>query len=246
MSDDTEQGMSWLIAAPIAHRGLHDPSKRIYENTLSAMDAAAKSGFAMECDVQLSADGAAMVFHDANLERMCGLDQPVVDLTSSELARLPVLDSDDTVRTLRAMLSLVDGRTPVIVELKGVEGNNEALAEACLEAAQGYDGHIAFMSFSHEIIDHLRAQGCAYPLGLVAEGDDDEDFDTHRKAFDQNIDFVSYDVKALPNAFVKEVKDRGMPVISWTVRDSEAADLTYEYADQITFEGFDPGTISQV
>jgi glycerophosphoryl diester phosphodiesterase len=241
MAEAAAPKLGWLIEGPIAHRGLHDKSRRIYENTLSAMEAAAEAGYAMECDVQLSADGAAMVFHDADLLRMCGLRENVADLEADDLARLPVLDGDDTVRTLDAMLRQVDGRTPVVIELKANPPHDEGLVEAVLEAAVSYRGDLAVMSFSQDIIALFKEKGCKWPVGLVAYGDDTT-ADEHRKAFELGISFVSYDVQALPNAFVAEARERGLPVITWTVRNDEEAAKTYEFADQITFEDFEPNT----
>lgn len=236
--------LAWLTARPIAHRGLHDPEKRIYENTLSACEAAVAGNFAIEIDVQASADGEAMVFHDADLRRMCGLHEPVASLTCAELSRIHILDSDDTIRSLPKILKAVSGDVPVIVELKDNTEHNAALAEAVAEAARSYTGRIAVMSFSHEIIGMLVEQHCPCPIGLVALGDD-EMADEHQKAFEHPISFISYDVKELPNEFVARARrERSMPVISWTVRTTEQATVTYEHGDQITFEGFDPDAIS--
>ncbi|MEO0498005.1 MAG: glycerophosphodiester phosphodiesterase family protein [Pseudomonadota bacterium] len=238
------EDMKWLTERPIAHRGLHAPEDRIYENTLSACQAAVAGKFAIEIDVQLAGDGEAVVFHDADLRRMCGLNEPVSSLTCAELSRISILDSDDTISTLLKTLRAVDGEVPVIVELKGNPPHDAALAEAVVEAVRAYNGKIAVMSFSQAIIGMLVAEHCPCPIGLVARGDE-ELVNEHEQAFEHPISFISYDVKELPTQFVTQARrERNMPVITWTVRTPEQAAVTYEHADQITFEGFDPDAIS--
>lgn len=240
------ESLRWLTARPIAHRGLHSPEAKIYENTLSACEAAVAGNFAIEIDVQLSADGEAVVFHDSDLRRMCGLNEPVASLTCAELSRISILDSDDTIKTLPKILQAIDHKVPVIVELKGNPPHDEALAEAVTEAVRTYHGKVAVMSFSQAIIGMLVKEHCPCPIGLVALGDADM-AEEHQQAFEHPISFISYDVKELPNEFVARAKrERNMPVITWTVRTLEQAAVTYEHADQITFEGFDPDTISTV
>ncbi|MEO0637408.1 MAG: glycerophosphodiester phosphodiesterase family protein [Pseudomonadota bacterium] len=238
--------LSWLTARPIAHRGLHKPDQKIYENTLSACEAAAEAGYSIEIDVQLSKDGEAVVFHDADLRRMCGLNEPVASLTCAELSRIAILDGDDTILTLPRILSAIDGRVPVVIELKSTPPHDAELAEAVSEAVRGYGGRTAAMSFSQEIIGHLVERHCPCPIGLVALGDDSM-AEEHEQAFEHPISFISYDVKQLPNSFVARARrEHRMPVITWTVRTEDDAHLTYEHADQITFEGFDPDAIFSV
>ena len=115
---------AWLIERPIAHRGLHDEAKGIIENTLAAAEAAVKNGFAIECDVQLSSDGEAFVFHDRTLERLTNSSGALSVKTSAEIAKIQIKGSDRPPATFDAFLRLVAGRTPVICELKSrVDGD---------------------------------------------------------------------------------------------------------------------------
>lgn len=109
-----------------------------------------------------------------------------------------------------------------------------------LEDLEGYKGHVALMSFDHHLLKDLKAAGSPWPLGLTAEGDKPEDFFKHDEAMQTGIDFISYHWGHLPNSFIEAQRKLGLPVITWTVRDENARETTYKYADQMTFEGFDP------
>jgi len=231
----------WLTKRPIAHRGLHDGNKACWENTLSAFQAAIDEDYAIECDVRLSADKVPVVFHDAGLERLTGREGKLSALTSSQIEELHIGGTEDKVPSVKALLDLVGGRVPLIIELKGERGSDDGLVAAMVELLATYKGSAALMSFDHWLIREMQKSSGDIPIGLTAEGTTKNAFDLHRTAMEGGVDFVSYNVKHLPNAFIKEVHDsRGLPVITWTVRNVEDAELTYKYADQITFEGFRP------
>lgn len=231
---------SWLTAHPIAHRGYHDMNREIFENTLAAFNRAAEAGFAIECDLQFAADGVPVVFHDGTLDRLCGLPGRTREKLSGELAQLAIGGTRERVPTFAKMLEAVGGRVPLIVELKGQTGDDEGFAGAVLEALEGYDGPVALMSFDHWLLSDLKELGCPYPFGLTAEGTREEHFARHEEAVALGVDFISYNVYHLPNDFVARFRASGGPVITWTVRDQEGRDKTFQYADQMTFEGFDP------
>ena len=120
----------WLVARPIAHRGLHDSRAGIFENTLAAAEAAIAGGFAIECDVQDTADGEAVVFHDHTLERLTGGHGSVRERDAAELTALAVAATQDRIPTLEAFLARVAGRVPVIVEIKSRFAGDERPGEA--------------------------------------------------------------------------------------------------------------------
>lgn len=122
MASSDKSSIAWLKKRPIAHRGLHDQNKTCWENTLSAFDAAAKAGFAIECDAHLTRDGGVVVFHDDDLKRLAGCEGRICELTTDEATALHIGGTADHVPTLRQMLDLVDGRVPLVIELKGIEG----------------------------------------------------------------------------------------------------------------------------
>ncbi|WP_292895497.1 MULTISPECIES: glycerophosphodiester phosphodiesterase [unclassified Nitratireductor] len=233
--------LDWLTARPIAHRGLHDMNHARWENTLSAFEAAASAGYSIECDVHLSSDGVPMVFHDHALRRLTGQDGTIAGKLAIEMGALKVGDTADHVPTLREMLTLVAGRVPVVIELKGAEGHDDALVANVTEALRGYSGSVALMSFDHRLVRQLAHFAPHLPRGLTAEGPSPAAMEGHFSMLAHDISFVSYAVDELPNPFVTFVRERlSMPVITWTVRDPEAIKRTFAYADQMTFEGFTP------
>lgn len=236
--------IDWIKKRPIAHRGLHDLNKNRWENTLSAFDAAAKAGFAIECDVHLTRDGGVVVFHDDDLKRLAGREGRISDLTLTEATALAIGETADHAPALRQMLDLVDGRVPLVIELKGIEGRDDGLVAAVAKELASYQGEAAIMSFDHHLIRRFSTDAPGIPGGLTAEGTRTEDFERHFSMLAHDISFVSYNVHHLPNPFVAFVRERlKMPVISWTVRDSEMQKHSDLNVDQITFEGFDPRTL---
>jgi glycerophosphoryl diester phosphodiesterase len=232
--------LPWLTERPIAHRGFHDMNHAIWENTLAAFSRAADAGFAIECDVHIVADGNIVVFHDDTLDRLCGISGDVRDRTSAELGLLTIGGTAERIPTLKQMLKLVDGRVPLVIELKGRQGEDDGFAETVLDDLEGYKGHVALMSFDPWVLKALKVAGSPYPLGLTAEGDQPERFFAHDEAMQLGLDFISYHYGHLPNPFITAQRKLGIPVITWTVRDEAARRHTFEQADQMTFEGFDP------
>ncbi|KNY17019.1 glycerophosphodiester phosphodiesterase [Shinella sp. SUS2] len=234
------QKFPWLTERPIAHRGYHDLNRKVWENTLSAFARAADAGFAIECDLQYAADAVPVVFHDDDLKRLCGIEGDVRQRTAAELGLLKVGGTEDGVPTLRRLLDLVEGRVPLVLELKGREGDDDGFAMAVLDTIEDYDGPVALMSFDHWLLKDLTAIGTSRPVGLTAEGARPENFAVHEEAMQLGLDFISYHYGHLPNAFISRQRDLGRQVITWTVRDDEARTITALNADQMTFEGFDP------
>ncbi|GAB1582084.1 glycerophosphodiester phosphodiesterase [Phyllobacterium phragmitis] len=233
--------LDWLTKRPIAHRGLHDLNDKRWENTLSAFDAAARAGFAIECDVHLSADGVAIVFHDEDLKRLTGKDGQIHQLTAAEATALHVGGTGDRVPTLREALALINGRVPIIIELKGIAGRDDGLVAAVASELESYDGHAAIMSFDHHLVRRFPADAPGIPGGLTAEGVKTRNIEAHFSMLAHELAFVSYNVHHLPNPFVAFVREKlRMPVITWTVRDQAAKAQSDLFADQITFEGFNP------
>lgn len=233
--------LAWLTARPIAHRGFHDLNRQRWENTLSAFDAAVERNYAIECDVHLSADGVPVVFHDDKLERLTGQPGVVYEKTASELAQMSIGGTADHVPTLAEALARIAGRVPIVIELKGIEAKDEGLVEAVSQALAGYDGKSAIMSFDHWLIRDFARAAPGIAAGLTAHGKTIRDLEAHFSMLAHPIAFVSFGVMDLPNPFVTFVRERlAMPVITWTVRDDWARNVTATHADQMTFEGFTP------
>jgi len=233
--------LDWLTARPIAHRGLHDMNRDVWENTLPAYSRAIDRGYAIECDVHLTGDGEVVVFHDNHLKRLSGTLGYVWQRTLNEMQALKIGTTQEQPPSLPELLRFVDGRVPLVIELKGVPGHDEGLVRRCASMLRSYKGKVALMSFDHWIIRQFARETPRIPYGLTAMGKTGPDIEGHFSMLAHGISFVSYDVAALPNAFVSFVRTRlEMPVISWTVQTPQQIELTRLHADQITFEGIDP------
>ena len=138
-----------------AHRGLHDGE--IPENSLAAFEEACRGGFGIELDVQLSKDGEVMVFHDYTLIRMTGREGKVCDCTAAELKSLSLNGTDQTIPTFREVLELVNGRVPLLVELKG-EDLNASLCPKTADLLRAYKGDYCIESFNPLLIRAMRKE----------------------------------------------------------------------------------------
>ena len=242
----------WLTARPIAHRGLHDAARGIVENSLGAAKAALDRGYAIECDVQRTKDGEAVVFHDFALDRLTGATGPVAERNSAWLAATPYTMGRDRICTLGALLALVAGRVPLVCEIKSRFDGDLALAERVRALVAAYAGPIAIKSFDPAVIAHLRLEPPC-PLGIVAEaGYDDAEWAALPVALRRELaevlhftrtqpDFLSYRVGDLPHAVPFLCRGViGRPVIAWTVRTPAQRRVARQWADQMVFEGFEP------
>lgn len=244
----------WLTARPIAHRGLHDLASGVIENSVSAAQAAIAGGFAIECDVQLSADEEALVFHDFTLERLTGEAGRVDARKAAELSHIGLKGSGDRIPTLTGFLDAIGGRTPLVIEIKSRFDGDLRLAKRTAEIVAGYkDRPIVLKSFDPVIVAALRELAPGFARGIVAmnayEYDDYVHLSPAQKHALANLlhfeesrpDFVSWKVADLPSAapFLCR-KALGLPLMSWTVRTPEDRARAAEHADQMVFEGFRP------
>lgn len=243
--------LDWLIARPIAHRGLHDISAGRVENTMAAFAAAMAADYAIECDLQLSGDGEAMVFHDRTLDRLTTAAGPVLSLTRAELKKIGLRNSSEAIPTLAELLHEVNGRVPLAIELKSHWNGNSALVRRALEVLKYYRGPFALMSFDPDLVEAVRQHSPATARGIVADRVADRSWLhlplprrlelRHFVHLERSAPhFVSFDAGGLPWRPVQRLRQAGLPVICWTVRSSAEATAVRRYCDQITFEGFRP------
>lgn len=244
---------AWFSARPIAHRGLHNRAAGIVENTFSAAEAAIAAGFAIECDVQATADGEAVVFHDFTLDRLTAQHGLVRDRLAAEVTRLAVGGAGDRIPTLAQFLDRVGGRVPLVVEIKSRFDGNPTLTRRTAEVASAYRGLVALKSFDPAVVKALRRLAPEIPRGVVAESRYDHPewnfLDDEAKRALANLlhfdetrpDFLSWRVGDLPCAapFLCRLLT-GLPVIAWTVRTEEDRQRAAAHADQMVFEGIRP------
>jgi glycerophosphoryl diester phosphodiesterase len=243
----------WLAERAIAHRGLHDASAGVVENTPSAFLAAIDAGYAIECDLQLSGDGEAMVHHDATLGRVTEGSGTLSQMTAATLAQVRFRATADRMLTLRQLCELVAGRVPLFLELKSEFNGNTQLVQPVREALRLYPGPAAVMSFDPEQVQALQVLSPTRPYGIVAEWSyADEEWswmNTPQRwgmayllhALRTRPDFIAYDVHGLPNMATRIARKMFQrPVLAWTVRSRSDRERAERYASQIIFEGIRP------
>ena len=145
-------GLDWLTARPIAHRGLHDASAAI-ENTATAFTRAIAGGYGIECDLQVSADGEAMVHHDDALGRLTEGSGRLADLSAAEIKKVRFKQASDRILTLAELCELIAGRATLVLELKSHFDGDRRLVERAAAVLANYQGPVAAMSFDPAMVE---------------------------------------------------------------------------------------------
>ena len=239
------KSIEWLKARPVAHRGLHDSERGVLENTRTAFDLAISGNYTIECDLQISADGEAMVFHDPNLARLTTSKEDVNQLTTAQLQEVSFRDASDKIQTLAELLQQTNGRVPLVIEIKSLVDGDMTIAQRTLEVLSSYTGDYAIMSFAPMLMQAVKSQSPQTLRGGVVAPKTEklwlQTMVNGKTVLDAtDLDFMSYDVRGLPSTFVDSFRAPTKPVISWTIKDQKTADFAQKYCDQITFEGFTP------
>ena len=244
----------WLAARPVAHRGLHDRARGIIENMPAAALAAVDGNYSIECDIQLTADGEAMVHHDDALGRLTEGSGALLDMTAAELKAVRFRDTAERMMTLGDLCALVKGRVPLVIEVKSHFDGDRKLVKRMAEVLASYSGPAAGMSFDPDQVLALREQMPALPRGIIAQRKYDDDYWKKltpeqrqemlhlRHAFRTRPHFVAFWVDQLPAPAPWIARNIfGLPLLTWTVRTPEQRERAARYADQMIFEGFLPG-----
>lgn len=235
---------AWLYDRPFAHRGLHYKTAGVEENSMGAFKAALVGGFGIELDVQLTADGAAAAFHDADLKRLTGRPGLISDLRTEDLASTRLLVGGEAIPTLGQVLDLVAGQVPILIEIKSRPGATGPLEAAVAQAVTQYAGPFAVMSFNPESVAWFRTSRPEIIRGLVASLRYRRELGlrlTTQRGQVQALTrtephFVAYDIRCLPNDFTRACRAQGLPLLTWTVRTDAEHARAEQNADNIIFE----------
>lgn len=230
-----------------AHRGLHDHEHGIVENTLPAFEAACKAGYGMELDIQFSRDTEVVVFHDDTLKRLTGDARRVDACTLEELKSFRLLGVEDArIPTLRETLKLVNGRTPLLIELK-TGRYNARLCRALMQHLKDYRGEYIVESFNPVIVAWFRKNAPGVVRGqLVCPMRDYAPKANHFGAFLMaglllnfitRPDFVAYDCNS-PRFFSPHFQRFifRTPMAAWTVRSERMQRLIERRGEISIFE----------
>ncbi len=234
----------WITQKPIAHRGLHND---VYpENSLSAYQHAINKGFPIEIDIRTIDDGTVIVFHDDALGRMTGVDGYASTLNKSDLNELRLNKSDEKIPTFEQVLELVNGKVPLLIETKSNSSKLGDLESKAVDILKTYNGKFAVQSFNPYSLEYFKQHAPDFLRGqLSAIFKKDSKLKYFERVFLSKLKlnkvssphFISYSGSDLPNKYVTKTN---LPVLAWTIRNSDAHESVKPFCDQIIFENFIP------
>ncbi len=229
---------NFLISNTIAHRGIFDNNK-VPENSIKAFKDAIHKGYVIEFDVHLTKDKKIVVFHDMELDRLTKKTGKIKEYTLSELQKIKLLNTNYTITSLDEVLELIDGKVPILIEIKyDVKGYE--LPKLLLERLEKYNGEVAIQSFNPFYVSYFRFHKNDYLRGLLMGS-----FRSKVKnIFINNLallpfdifickpDFLSVDKKLYKNKNVEKFNKKN-PVLAWTMKSKEDIDKYKDKFDNI-------------
>lgn len=225
----------WLLEKPVAHRGLHN--KEFGENSLSAYKNAIDKGYPIEMDVQLSKDGVLFCYHDDFMERVTGKKANINDLTAEEIKQLKILNTKDGVPTFEEFLALVDGKVPLMIEIKQQKSKQYDIAKMTVDALKDYKGEYVVQSFDPFIMQKVRKYAPHILRGQLGGLEDRGNlpFATYFVVKHMCLNFLSK--PDYINYYLKGKKRKGKkPMVVWTVRTEEDLKLAKQKGVNFVFE----------
>lgn len=231
-----------------AHRGLHDKDNGVPENSLKAFALAAQCGFGMELDLQLTKDNRVVVHHDHSIQRTCGVDKLISDMTLEELWGYRLLGTEEKVPLFSQVLELVDGRTPLIVEIKSY-ARQEELCQKTMALLEGYPGLYCVESFDPRVVRWFKRHHPGIIRGQLMCYKPQEDMPGWMAFIGRNLltnfltrpHFEAYDFTTRHNASLRAARRvYGMQEVSWTLRSYEDYKAAKEDGCLCIFENFLP------
>jgi len=245
-----QASLSHMEGYHYAHRGYHDGNVAVPENSLSAFQAAIDAGYGIELDVQLSSDKVPMVFHDADLMRVCGVEGKIWDYTCQELQQMRLFETEETIPTLEQVLALIGGQVPILVEYKMDKVDTDVCAYSH-ELLKDYDGAYAIQSFHPFALFWYRQNAKDVPRGILAKnfirdkkakGEETGIVDFLTTNLMLNVvgypDFVAYGWQDADYFALKLTRLMGAKTSTWTLKDPANYEAVKGEFDLYTFEGF--------
>jgi glycerophosphoryl diester phosphodiesterase len=230
--------VAFLYEQPFAHRGLHGLG--LVENSRAAFDAALAAGHGIECDVQASADGVPFVIHDEELDRLTGERGEVGAQMAAVLDSVLLKGTDERLPRLDEILGRVGGRLPLLIEIKAPGRDIKRLCYGVRRALEGYRGKVAIMSFNPLVPAWFAANASRIVRGLVVTEEDNKGLKGRigrtLSLWRSRAEFLAYDIRDLPSSFAARARRRGLPVLTWTVRDARQEQVAGAHADQVIYE----------
>lgn len=242
-----------FLTTPLAHRGLHNRGAGVIENSRSAVAAAVAAGYGIEIDLQISADGEAMVFHDYVLDRLTAETGRVDQLGASALGQVKLTDGGEGIPTLQEVLEIVSGRVPLLVEIKDQSGClgevDRRLERRAAHFLATYHGPVALMSFNPCSVAACAEAAPDIPRGRVTNLFTPDKWKnltpertTELNRFDDldtlGASFISHGHKDLSNPEVEAARQSGRHILCWTTKSPAEDKAARQIAENVTFENY--------
>ena len=250
-----EKNYSFLTERPFAHRGYHSWSlndcRKIPENSLEAFKLAIEKNYSIEMDIHLTKDLDLIVFHDFFLGRLTTKTGFVFNKSLNYINQAR-LSNNEKVPTLEEALNLINGRVPVLLEIKYsklMKKNIEIFTRVLAEKLENYKGPLALMSFSSDLMKYLSKNNFFknFPLGLTTSFPNRETLAKKIKnnkieseIISNKLQFISQDWKGIRNSRIKRLKNLDIVILSWTITSKEIEEGLEDLVDNITFESYEP------
>ena len=233
----------FLVNSIIAHRGVYNLKKdSIPENSIEAFKNAIDNNYIIELDLHVLKDNNVVVFHDKNLFRMTGIHKDIKECTYDEIKNLKLKNTDNNIPLFRDVLELVDGKVPLLIELKH-DVKVGRLEKETMKFLKNYKGEYAIMSFNPFTLLHLKKEYPNIIRGQLAYDLNDKKFNFIKKFLLKNMcfnfitkpDFIAYGIDSMPSKVVEKFRKKGL-VIGWTVKNDKDLEKAKKYCDNCIFE----------
>lgn len=243
--------LTWIQTHDIAHRGLYLKDQSIPENSLSAFSNALSHGYSIELDLNITKDDKVIAFHDHSLERICRDSRLLSDVTYDEIRQLKLFDSNEHIPTLKEVLTLVNGKVPLLIELKP-KGNVIRLCESFYRDVKDYSGQFAVFSFHPKVVYWFKKHHPEIIRGQIAEFFKRDDMNPFFKYLLKSMffnyftrpDFISYGIYDMPNRYLDKLKKKNMTIISYAAKSQQELDRIRNLYHNAVFEHFIPKSSS--
>ena len=250
-----EKNYSFLTERPFAHRGYHswslNDSRKIPENSLEAFELAIEKNYSIEMDIHLTKDLELIVFHDFFLGRLTTKTGFVFNKNLNYIKQAR-LSNNEPVPTIEDTLNLINGRVPVLLEIKYsklIKKNIEIFTKVLAEKLKNYKGPLALMSFSTDLMKYISKSNLFknFPLGLTTSFPKRETLANNNKnnkieseIISNKLQFISQDWKGIKSSRIKRLKKLDIAILSWTITSKEIEEGLEDLVDNITFESYEP------
>ena len=226
----------------MAHRGLHDRELGIPENSLPAFARAVEQGKAIELDLHATADNRLVVLHDFQLKRMTGVPGIVEEWTLEDLRKLRLQGTDAHIPTLDEVLELVNGKVPLLLEIKSERlGEVGRLEPVLMKRLASYQGEFILEAFNPEVLVWLHRHAPQYIRGQLGNLDDENKqfkFYSRHLMFNplSRPDFIAFDIQKIDYKLRLACKKHGLPLLGWTIRTEAELKKADRLCDGVIYE----------